>query len=64
MANINSLSFLLLHGLLGQLGVTGHPRSPMPAEYQAVVQEPNHDARRARWLRGSFGKGEFAARPS
>ena len=46
MANINSLSFLLLHGLLGQLGVTGHPRSPMPAEYQAVVQEPNHDARR------------------
>jgi protein-L-isoaspartate(D-aspartate) O-methyltransferase len=46
MANLKSLSFLLLHGLLGQLGVTGHPRSPMPAELQAVLQETNQDARR------------------
>ena len=46
MADIRSLSFLLLHGLLGQIGVTGHPRPPVAAGIQAVVQQPGHDARR------------------
>ena len=54
MANFKSLSFLLLHGLLGQLGVTGHPRSPMPAEFQAVVQGPNHEARRREMVEGQL----------
>src|SRR5271157_1029549 len=54
MANIKSLSFLLLHGLLGQLGATGHPRSPMPAEFQAAVQGPNHEARRREMVEGQL----------
>jgi len=54
MANLKSLSLLLLHGLLGPLGVTSHPRSPMPAEFQAVVQEPNHDARRREMVEGQL----------
>ena len=54
MADFKSLSFLLLQGLLGQLGVTGHPRSPMLAEFHAVEQELDHDARRRAMVEGQL----------
>ena len=54
MANFKSLGFLLLHGLLGQLGVTGHLRSAMPAEFQAAVQGSNHEARRREMVEGQL----------
>ena len=54
MADFKSLSFLLLQGLLGQLGVTGHPRSPMLAEFHAVEQESTHDARRRAMVEGQL----------
>ncbi len=54
MANIRSLSFLLLHGLLTQFGVAGHPRSPLPAEFQAVVQDPTHDSGRREMVEGQL----------
>ncbi len=46
MAVIQSLSVLLLHGLLAQSASAGHLRPPDPADIRAVAQESGHESRR------------------
>ena len=62
MTSVHSVSVLVLHALLGQLGSSNPPRSPLCRRRGRLVRKPATRRVVAPWLISKSGTGESAAR--